>query len=464
MFWSRLLSFGSILISLLLGCVDCGAQSATAETSSPVVLPANTPVILHLKESLYQKDAKPGHPVQFEVGYDVVVNDQIFIHSGTAVTGSFRRVDHTGNGPAKVLIDPGPAKTVSGETVGLAWVGVTPKSDRASTMGAVGYVDEPLALPIVVPVLAVVTLFEKKVVLDKDAGCGWFGWLGDCGVWVVAHVAEDVALDPGKQKVALEQYIANRKAAQAELCQLLVSPDSANWERMVSLARRSGLGDSNKAALLRRAGDLDGAIEEYQQLLASRQDLPCSDEYPELSSDAYLLFVLVPAVPEQRAQLIKLFKSSSANLHFELAGLYREKRDFLHAISECRIAVQLDPEDERTRIGLISTLQDSGDLDAAIAESKEAIRIWPDRPYFHYLLGSVLVKKNDADAAIAELQWVLKQEKNHDWRASCALGSAYELKGDLKSALGQYRIAYRVHMDDQKCRAAYEQLKLRLTK
>ena len=222
LFWSRVLSFVSIVISLFLGCVDCGAQSATAETSSPVVLPANTPVILHLKESLYKKDAKPGHPVQFEVGYDVVLNDQIFIHSGTAVTGSFRRVDHTGNGPAKVLIDPGPAKTVSGETVGLAWVGVTPKSDRASTMGAVGYLDEPLALPIVVPVLAVVTLFEKKVVLDKDAGCGWFGWLGDCGVWVVAHVAEDVALDPGKQKVALEQYIANRKAAQAELCQLLV--------------------------------------------------------------------------------------------------------------------------------------------------------------------------------------------------------------------------------------------------
>ena len=97
-----------------------------------------------------------------------------------------------------------------------------------------------------------------------------------------------------------------------------------------------------------------------------------------------MIFAL--AVPEEREQSLKSFR---ANLHLELAGLYREKHDFVHAISECRTAVQLDPEDERTRIGLISTLQDSGDLDAAIAESKEAIRIWPDRPYFHYLLGRV---------------------------------------------------------------------------
>lgn len=195
-----------VMASFLAVSLECRAQSATAETSSPVILPANTSVILHLTKSLYKKDAKPGHPVEFVVGYDVVVNHQIFIHSGTAVTGSFRQVDHTGKGPAKVLIDPGPAKTVSGETVSLAWAGMTPKSDRAGMMGAVEYVDEPLALPIVVPVLVVMTLFEKKVVLDKDAGCGWFGWLGDCGVWVVARVAEDVALDPRKQKVAQEQY------------------------------------------------------------------------------------------------------------------------------------------------------------------------------------------------------------------------------------------------------------------
>jgi hypothetical protein len=107
------------MIAFLLGSVECTAQSATAETSSPVILPANTPVILRPKESLYKKDAKPGQPVKFEIGFDVVVNGQIAIQSGTVVTGSLRQVDRTGKGPAKVLIDLGPAQTVSEKW--LAW-------------------------------------------------------------------------------------------------------------------------------------------------------------------------------------------------------------------------------------------------------------------------------------------------------------------------------------------------------
>ena len=90
--------------------------------------------------------------------------------------------------------------------------------------------------------------------------------------------------------------------------------------------------------------------------------------------------------------------------------------------------------------------------------------MWPNNIFFHFLLGKVLVEKNDPDGAIVELQGVLKQEKNHDWKASCALGSAYELKGDLKAALGQYRTAYRVHMDDKECRAAYERFHSQLKK
>jgi len=451
-FWSRLPPFISIVTSLLLGCVRGGAQSVTAKASSPVILPANTPVILLLKESLYKKDAKPGYSLEFEVGYDVVLNGQVVIQSGTAVNGSVQQVDHAGKGTSKVLIDMGPVQTVSGEMVRLV-----PSSFSSNGSGgiedAVGWGSEA---PLILPALVIASLFEKKVVLDKDRGGGWG----------VVQTAENVALNPAKQRAAQEQYIANREMAQAELCEQLASPHSPtpSWERIGSLARRSGLGDSNKAALLRRAGDLDGAIEEYQQLLASRQDLPCSDKYPELSSDAYLFFVFVPAVPEQRAQLIKLFKSSNANLHIELAGLYREKRDFVHAIFECRTAVQLDLEDERTRIVLISTLQDSGDLDAATAESKEAIGMWPERPYLHYLLGRVLVKKNDPDAAIVELQWALKKAKNHLSPANCELGRAFEQKGDLEAAFRQYRTAFRAHVNYEECRAAYERLKLQLKK
>jgi len=435
------------VISILLGCVQGGAQSMTAETASPVILPAKTPVILHLKESLYKRDAKPGHSLEFEVGYDVLLNGLIVIQSGTDVNGSVRQVDHAAKGPPKVLIDLGPVQAVSGEMVRLASSSFS--SNRSGGIEeAVGWGS---VAPPILPALVIASLFEKKVLLDKNA---WGG------VWGVVRTAENVALDPVKQKAAQEQYVANRKAAQAELCELLASPASS-WERFGSLARQTELADPNKAALLRTAGDLDGAIEEYQQLVASKQDLPCSDKYPMISSDAPWSFALALARPEMREQLQK---SISAARHLELAGLYREKRDFVHAISECRAALHLDPEDERIRIGLISTLQDSGDLDSAIAESKEAIRIWPDKAYFHYLLGRALVKKNDPDAAIAELQWTLKKEKNHFSPANCELGRAFEAKGDLQAAVRQYRTASRAHVNDEQCRAAYERLQLHVKK
>ena len=450
-FWSRLLPFISIVILLLLGCVDGGAQSAIADTPIPVVLPANTSVILHLNESLYKKDAKPGYSLDFEVGYDVVFNGQVVIQNGTAVTGSVRQVNQGGKRPPKVLIDPGAVRAVSGEMVRL--VPSSFSSNRESPIAEAAGMSS--AAGPILPAFVIASVFEKKMLLDKDA---WGG------VWEVVQTAENVALDSAKQEGAQEQIAASRKAARAKLCELLASPDSLNWEsieRVNSLARRSGLGDSRKADLLRNAGDLDGAIEVYQQLLASGQDHPCSDRSsPDIPSDAPL-FLWFGFPEERRGQL---WKSFSANSHLAVAELYREKRDFVHAISEYRAAVQLEPENERARIGLIDTLRDSDDFDAAIAESNEAIRIWPDKPYFHYLLGSVLVKKNDADGAIAELQRALKNSKNHLSPANCELGHAFELKDNLEAAFRQYRTAFRARVNDEQCLAAYERLKLRLKK
>ena len=436
----RLSVLAPMMIAFFLGSVECAAQSATAETSSPVILPANTPVILRLKESLNKKDAKPGYSLEFEVGYDVFVNGQIFIRSGTAVNGSVRRVDRKGRGPAMVLVDLGPAQTVSGEMARLASTG-TSASDNPGIGDVVGFVDEPMALPFVLPVFVGMKLFEKKVLLDKDAGCGWFGGLGGCGVWVVAHVEEDVALDPAKQQASQAEYIEkmekHKAAAEAQFREFVKqlpeekqSAAEAQLREFLKQMNESSIGAGlfsvsykHKAELLHQAGDLDAAMEEYRGALA--------------------------------------WDPSS---HLEIAGLLREKGDLAGAVSECRTAVQLSPDDERARIALISALTDSGDFDSALAEAKEGVRMWPARPYFHYLFGRVLVRKNDADDAIPELQWALKKEKNHFSPANCELGRAFELRGDAKAALRQYQTAIRAHGGDKDCQAAYERLQLRVKK
>lgn len=122
-YWSGLPLFLAIVISLFLSCVKCRAQSATAETSSPPVLLANTPVQLRLKKNLYKTDAKPGWPVEFEVAFDVIIDEQVVIPSGAAVNGSVRQFDLTGGGPAKLLIDLEPTQTITGEMVRLTGPG-----------------------------------------------------------------------------------------------------------------------------------------------------------------------------------------------------------------------------------------------------------------------------------------------------------------------------------------------------
>jgi len=412
----RLPAFVPIMILFPLGLAECRAQSATAETLSPWTLTSNTPVILRLKKNLYKEDAKPGQPLEFEVEFDVFVNDQIFIQSGAAVTGSVKQVDHTGKGPAKVLIDLGSTQTITGETVRLIGPGTT-KDDASlgddrprlkDVGGLVGFAPEILpALPVIVPVLAVMELFPgKKALLHRDAS-------------VVAHVAENVTLDPAKLKSEPELAPSSEvlKGGLVFL-RLLLMPDPRANGPIRSLVLT---GDH-----LHRAGDLDGAIEEYQQALAIGAD--------------------------------------SSDVHFSLAQVFEERRDFAHALPEYQKAVQLKPDHEYGRERFASLLVDSGDPDAALAEIKEAMRIWPNNIFFHYLLGKVLVKKNDPDGAITELQWALKQWKNHSWQTNCELGRAYEQKGNLKAALGQYHTAYRVRMDDKECRAAYERLHSQLKK
>jgi len=192
----RLPLFVPILMLFPLGSVECRAQSATSETLSPWTLTANTPVILRLNKNLYKEDAKPGQPLEFEVLEDVAANGQVAIQSGTTASGSIREINKAAKGPAKVLIELGSVQTITGETVRLTGPGTA--KDDASLDGRPRLKDVPgmvawgpeivPVLPVIVPVLAVMELFPgKKVLLHKD-------------VSVVAHVAENVVLDPAKLK------------------------------------------------------------------------------------------------------------------------------------------------------------------------------------------------------------------------------------------------------------------------
>jgi hypothetical protein len=288
-FVSRLPVFVPIMISFLLGSVECRPQSPIAETSSPSILLANTPVQLRLKKNLYKRDAKPGWPVEFEVTLDVIVDEQVVIPSGAAVNGSIRQVHQTGKGPAELLIDLESTQTITGEMVRLTGPGTT--KDEASLddkprlkdiPGIVALGPEIIpVLPVVVPVLAVMEVFPgRKVLLHKDASA-------------VAHVAENVALDSAKLKAGQAQFRESLRGRMMASCIFYGAKSSAQGRDLDEAIK-----DCQEALILEpdsfflpylhcalgRAlelkGDLEAALREY--LTAYPSSFECRADYERL--------------------------------------------------------------------------------------------------------------------------------------------------------------------------------------
>ena len=103
-FCVRISVFTSIVISFLMGRVEGGAQSATAETSGPVILPQmpqelpktvlrdGTPVRLRITRTLSTATAKVGDLVEFQVVQDVKVGDLVVIPHGAIAWGTVSKV------------------------------------------------------------------------------------------------------------------------------------------------------------------------------------------------------------------------------------------------------------------------------------------------------------------------------------------------------------------------------------
>jgi hypothetical protein len=175
-FSSWLPPFISIVISLLLGCLEGGAQSATQVAALPI-LPANTQVFLHLPYSLSKQDAKSGQPVELTVVSDVVVNGQVLVRAGTTVSASIRGSHQQGNGWSKVFFDLGPVETTTGEQAQLA--GLRTTSNGSSVGDAIDAGGQTGALaPVFIPVFVLVDILHRKNVLLEESTC------------VVARVAE----------------------------------------------------------------------------------------------------------------------------------------------------------------------------------------------------------------------------------------------------------------------------------
>jgi tetratricopeptide (TPR) repeat protein len=155
----------------------------------------------------------------------------------------------------------------------------------------------------------------------------------------------------------------------------------------------------NRAGAKKAAGDLDGAIADYDRA--------------------------VQLDPKDAAI-------------YNNRGLAKvEKGDLDAAIVDFNRAIQLNPKDAVACSNRGNAKRDKGDMDGAIADYNRAIRLDPKYAYAYYDRGLARKQKSDLDGAIADYNRVIELDPKFA-KAYCDRGVAKRRKGDLDGAISDY--------------------------
>ncbi len=155
----------------------------------------------------------------------------------------------------------------------------------------------------------------------------------------------------------------------------------------------------NRAGAKKAAGDLDGAIADYDRAIQ---------------------------VDPKDAAI------------YNNRGLAKQtKGDLDAAIVDFNRAMQLNPKDAVACGNRGNAKRDKGDLDGAIADYNRAIRFDPKYAYAYYDRGLAKKQKSDLDGAIADYNRVIELDPKFA-KAYCDRGVAKRRKGDLDGAMTDY--------------------------
>ena len=154
---------------------------------------------------------------------------------------------------------------------------------------------------------------------------------------------------------------------------------------------------------LDNSGDLDGAIREYQDALAT------NPHYFEAHNN--LGFALAKkgyfdaAIREYQEALT--VNATSFEAHFNLGNALANKGEWDDAIKEYQEALKKKPDEPDVLNNMGIAQASGGNFDAAINEYRRALAIRPNDPDVHNNLANALSSKGDLDAAIMEYQEAL---------------------------------------------------------
>ncbi|HCA27396.1 MAG TPA: hypothetical protein DEP05_07140 [Betaproteobacteria bacterium] len=159
-----------------------------------------------------------------------------------------------------------------------------------------------------------------------------------------------------------------------------------------------------------RAGDLDGAARDYENILACKPD----------DFDALYLLGTIHHARRQHAEAIRSIERAIASnpsiaiFHYELGAIYQETAAWAEAERCFRAAAALDPDYAEAHNDLGTVLDKQGRPEAAQACYLRALEIDPALPQAHYNLARNQFDRERFAEAEAHLRQVMAQVPDHE--------------------------------------------------
>jgi Tfp pilus assembly protein PilF len=158
------------------------------------------------------------------------------------------------------------------------------------------------------------------------------------------------------------------------------------FEHTLAITERNYIMRNNLGVILARDGDLEGAMNQYQQAIA------INPEYAEAHANLGHVLLSAGRFEAARSQLLEVLrlKPSLAMAHADLGVINAAGGNYQEAIVHLSESLRLAPDDAETHSNFCFVLQHAGRVEEAIAQCREALRLRPDSPDAQFNLKNAL--------------------------------------------------------------------------
>jgi tetratricopeptide (TPR) repeat protein len=216
--------------------------------------------------------------------------------------------------------------------------------------------------------------------------------------------------------------------------------DKTLFERAINVTSNNFVMHNNYANVLKKAGQVEEAIEHFYKALRLRPDSP--EVHNNLGNALRNVDKTDEAIKHYEKALE--LRPNFAEANYNLAATLAEQGKTDEAIVKFQKALELRPDNFDTLSNLGFALARKGRLNEAIEYYKRALALKPEDIIAHGRLGLALAGINKIDEAIEQFRIVLKSSPD-DVEMHCNLGILLERQDKTAEAIKAYQRALQVN-------------------